>query len=110
MSKNLPITRQQLLDPEGAYIQQLLSLARNVLAKAMRRNNVQAARIILEHYEPKPILHATVNGPVVIRWDLSAPEILPVSARTGLKSTSSDGSNGSPSLCVIEDGERPPSA
>jgi len=74
--------------------------------------SVRCAETTIEHFDPvpKPTIAAQFNGPVVIRWDLSAPEIPPVSARTGLRSTSSDGSNGSASSSVIEDGERPPSA
>src|SRR3990167_708218 len=115
MSKRLPVSRQQLLDPEGFEITRLLDLARAVMRRVLLRRridtlSVQAAAKILEHYEPKPTFSATINGPVVIRWDLSSPEIPPVSARMELRSMSSDGSNGSAFSSVIEDGERPPSA
>lgn len=75
MSKRLPITRQQLLDPEGSAIQALLDLARAVMYRHLRKNNLQAAKAILEHYEPKPSIQATIHGPVVLTWTDSSPSL-----------------------------------
>lgn len=81
--------------------------------KKLTALGVRCAETTIEHFDPAPkasVLAAQFNGPVVIRWDLSAPEIPPVSGPMAHKSTFSDGSNGSASSSVIADGERPPSA
>jgi hypothetical protein len=76
---------------------------------------LSAIREFLKRTDPEPqreptTVNATFNAPVVIRWDLSAPEIPPPSALTEPKNTFSNGSSDSTSSSVIADGERPPSA
>ena len=90
MSKRLPVSRQQLLDPEGFEISQLLDLARSVMRRVLLRRrvdglSVNAARSILEHYEPKPTISATITGPVILTWTDSSPSPI----RLGLSAESS---------------------
>ena len=61
---------------------------------------------------PKSAVHQSLTGGgnLTIVWDMSAPEVLPVSDRMAPRSIASGASNGSPSSSAIEDGERPPSA
>ena len=64
MSKNLPMTRQALLDPEGALVQYRKGLAWSVLEKALfealRKKHpvgtvgIRASELTLERYEPAP--------------------------------------------------------
>src|SRR3972149_133537 len=61
MSKRLPVSREQLLDPEGFEITRLLDLARAVMRRVLLRRridtlSVQAAAKILEPSAPKPTL------------------------------------------------------
>lgn len=83
--------------------------------RAAARTRLAACREVLDRSEPKPssttpLLSPQGQGTIVIRWDTSAPEIPPASARTALSSTSSAGSNGSTASSAIAAGERPPSA
>ena len=83
MSKKLSLTRQALLDPEGFEISQLLDLARAVMRRVLLRRrvdglSVQAARSVLEHYEAKPMLSATITGPVILTWNVASPSPTPL--------------------------------
>jgi hypothetical protein len=82
----------------------------------LQSKDIRAARasaeMIVNRTDPlpsKPLIEATLTGPTIVIWDLSAPEIPPASAPTAPRLTSSADSNGSTSSSVIEAGERPPS-
>jgi len=90
------------MDPEGAYIAQLVALARAVLAKAMRKQNVQAARIILEHYEAKPSISATIHGPVILTW-ASSPSPIPIAHSRESSTTPGDDNGHGPQSSSVTD-------
>ena len=108
MSKRLPLTRQALLDPEGFEISQLLELARAVMRRVLLRKrvdglSVQAARSVLEHYEPKPTISATITGPVILTWNSESPSPTPL-ALSSESSTTPGGDNGhGPGLPSVTD-------
>lgn len=52
----------------------------------------------------------SLTANLTIVWDMTANELPPVSARMALSSIASSDSDAFPSSCVIEAGERPPSA
>ena|SRR3990167_821532 len=98
MNKKLPVSREQLLDPEGFEISQLLELARSVMRRVLLRRrvdglSVNAARSILEHYEPKPTISATITGPVILTWNSESPSPTPL-ARSSESSMTPGDDNG----------------
>ena len=101
MSRTPPITRQQLLDPEGFEISQLLDLARSVMRRVLLRRrvdglSVQAARSVLEHYEPKPTISATITGPVILTWNSESPSPTPLGLSAESSTTLGDDNGHAP--------------
>ena len=74
------ITRQGLLDPEGAEVAYRTGLAWRVLEIILRRRkpdalSVRAAEITLDRYHPaaRPAIQATVHGPIILTWNDGSP-------------------------------------
>ena len=80
MAKRQAITKQGLLDPEGAVIAYRRGLAWAVLERALRRKKldtlaVRAAEITLDRYEPAPKWVPVASSPTLvnIRLELAEP-------------------------------------
>lgn len=90
-------------------LEEILHIGRTAKRASVR---LAAYREFLLRWDPvptRPLIAATLTGPTVLVWDLSAQEIPPASEPRALRPGSSAGSNGSTSSSVIEAGERPPS-
>ena len=92
------MTRESLLDPEGTEIAALIEQARSVMWRVLHRSKidaltVHAARSILEHYEAKPSISATITGPIVLTWNTTSPSPTPL-ARSKESSTRPGDDNG----------------
>ena len=48
-------------------------MRRVLLRRQVDGLSVQAARSVLEHYEPKPTISATITGPVILTWNSASP-------------------------------------
>ena len=86
------------MDPEGTAIAALIGQARSVMWRVLHRSkvdalSVQAARSVLEHYEAKPSISATITGPVVLTWNTASPSPTPL-ARSKESSTKPGDDNG----------------
>lgn len=107
MAKHLPITRQQLLDPEGSAIQLLLEQARKVLYRAMHgkgRERIYAAGLVLSHYQAKPTVQAVIHGPVILTWSEPSSSPTPLALSSESSTTpGSDNGRGQPSPSVTDD-------
>ena len=109
MAPHTPITRQHLTDPEGAAIADLIAQARRVMARVLQRKtvdalSVQAARSILEHYEAKPAISATIHGPVVLTWGTPSPSLTPLApSSTSSMTPGPSNGHGPASSSVIDD-------
>lgn len=71
----------------------LIETAREVMRKHLRKNSLLAAKAILEHYEAKPSISATITGPVVLTWNSTSPSPTPLalSSGNGMKRGESNG-------------------
>ena len=70
----------------------------------LRKNSIHAAKAILDHYEAKPLLSATIHGPVILTWNTESPSPTPLALSSESSTTpGSDNGRGQPSPSVTDD-------
>ena len=104
------ITRAALLNPEEAVIAYRTGLAWRVLEAILRRRkldsvSVRAAELTLDRYHPapRPIVQATVHGPIILTWNDGSPSPTPLGPSSESSTTPGDGNGRGPASSSVTD-------